>query len=794
MSTRNQTQSTELMSADGQAVSLKSVHIEGRLDGLMLTMKSRQTYRNTAKVNLETVYTFPLPWGETLMALRAEIDGHRLAGTVMEKTQAMARYEQAIDDGDTPIMVERSARGLYTANLGNLKPGEEAVIEIEHAQLLRFEQGQIRITVPTTVAPRYGDAHAAGGLAAHESVDASMLVEYPLTLQILLTGDAARAAVHSPSHAIATTARDDGTLVSATHGAFLDRDLVVLIEGLASLSFATVVPDGEAFAVLASFCPDMAPQARDALRLSVLVDCSGSMGGDSIGSARKALHEVLKELAPADCITYSRFGSDVVHHLKKMQACDEATIRAVAGMVSGTEADMGGTQMHAALLSTFKLDDGAPWGKPRSNSNGQEHHTDVLLITDGELWAVDDVVEAARRSGHRVFAIGVGSAPAESLLRELAQSTGGACELLAPKQDLAGVILRMFHRLRTPRTAGLRLDWGQSVEWQDELPNGLFGGDTVHVFARLAQAPQRPPVLSWSSAEGSARATADRWDVGTGDTLARMAGAMQLASLGRPRPGRESADHGAAALKLALQYQLVTEQTNLILVHLRAEGQKAAGLPELAQIAHMQAAGWGGASTVMERAQSSGPLFSMRETSPSSIRYHRGVVPRLASLASGPGRGETVQAAAAIVAISAKSFDSLEVPAFLNKDVKSDDQGGIMTPMEVLQVFDACALVSGGAAMWMARLDALHVPKKLALHLEAMVLALGSREQAWGIVLHWLGQALAGEFTLSRQAARIVRSSIKPVDAATLQRWTDALALAMGPVQANAWGKANETA
>jgi hypothetical protein len=166
----------------------------------------------------------------------------------------------------------------------------------------------------------------------------------------------------------------------------------------------------------------------------------------------------------------------------------------------------------------------------------------------------------------------------------------------------------------------------------------------------------------------------------------------------------------------------------------------------------------------------------------------------LASLASGPGRGETVQAAAAIVAISAKSFDSLEVPAFLNKDVKSDDQGGIMTPMEVLQVFDACALVSGGAAMWMARLDALHVPKKLALHLEAMVLALGSREQAWGIVLHWLGQALAGEFTLSRQAARIVRSSIKPVDAATLQRWTDALALAMGPVQANAWGKANETA
>ena len=257
MNTSIQSEITQLRSADGQAVTLKSVHVEGRLDGLLLVMKSRQAYRNDGKSNLETVYTFPLPWGATLMALNAEIGGQRLIGTVMEKKQASARYEKAIDDGDTPIMVEQSAPCLYTANLGNLKPGEDAVVEIEHAQLLRFEQGQIRITVPTTVAPRYGDAHAAGGLAPHESVNASLLAEYPLTADILLTGDVARGAVHSPSHAIVTTARDDGTLVSLKRGGFLDRDLVLLIDGLQGASFATVVPDGDAFAVLASFCPDV---------------------------------------------------------------------------------------------------------------------------------------------------------------------------------------------------------------------------------------------------------------------------------------------------------------------------------------------------------------------------------------------------------------------------------------------------------------------------------------------------------------------------------------------------------
>ena len=96
--------------------------------------------------------------------------------------------------------------------------------------------------------------------------------------------------------------------------------------------------------------------------------------------------------------------------------------------------------------------------------------------------------------------------------------------------------------------------------------------------------------------------------------------------------------------------------------------------------------------------------------------------------------------------------------------------------------------------MWALELDSVGVPQSLAGIIEAMVLELGSREPAWGIVLHWLGQALAGEFTLSRQAARIVITSIKPVDAATLQRWTDAIALALGPVQANAWGKASAAA
>ena len=165
----NDNRQASFSGTDGEAVALKSVHVQGNLDGLMLRVQARQTYRNETGHNLETVYTFPLAWGATLLGLNVELAGKRMAATVIEKKQATEKYEKAIEDGDTPVMVEKSASGLYTANLGNLKDGEEAVIEIEYAQLLRFEQGRVRLSIPTTIAPRYGDAHGPGGLAPHET-------------------------------------------------------------------------------------------------------------------------------------------------------------------------------------------------------------------------------------------------------------------------------------------------------------------------------------------------------------------------------------------------------------------------------------------------------------------------------------------------------------------------------------------------------------------------------------------------------------------------------------------------
>jgi Ca-activated chloride channel family protein len=570
-------QAAVLKAITGETMALQGVTAKGTLNGLLFELAVEQRYRNPAETNIEAVYTFPLPSGAVLLDFEVKLGGKTLTGVVVEKRVAEAKYEEAIGQGDTAIMLERAGDGLCTVNLGNLMAGEEATIRYRYAQLLRFEHGSVRLTIPTVIAPRYGDPSAAG-LQPHQQPVSDLQVAYPFALTIDVRGAIAAGRIASPSHRIATASTAQGVTVSLAQDAYLDRDFVLAIDQLASTSFATVARDGDGYVALASFCADVPHNQSEApLRLKVVVDCSGSMNGDSMDAAKRALHRIFAGLTPADRFTLSRFGSTVHHDVAALTAATPEAIRAAADHLSAMAANLGGTEMEAALRSVFAL-------------GGTEAAADVLLITDGEIWNADSLVAAARAAGQRVFTVGIGASPTEGVLRRLADTTGGACEFVAPDEDAEAGILRMFARLRSPRVDRADVAWPGAPAWVTTAPRSLFGGETIHVFAGYAAAPTGDVAIRLVPAgEGEpleARATL-RAAVDSADTLARMAGAKRI----------ESAD-AESRLALALQYQLLTDATNFIVVHERTEGEKAVDLPQLQQVAQMHAAGWGGVGSV----------------------------------------------------------------------------------------------------------------------------------------------------------------------------------------------------
>ncbi|WP_088278459.1 VIT domain-containing protein [Ideonella sp. A 288] len=573
---------------------LRSVTANGRLDAVLFELTVRQTYRNPGPEVLEVVYTFPLPHQAVLLGFASKLNGRRLEGQVVARREGERQYEQALQEGDAPVLLESQISGLHTANIGNLKPGDEIVLEVRYAQVLAFDQGQLRVAVPTTIAPRFGHAQQAGLQPQQVPVD-SLEAEYPLALSVTLGQALAGATVDCPTHRVQVSVADGELRVDLAPGASMDRDVVLRVTpkearpSLLVLSHDAVSPEAPVVAMVALQAAPSAP--RDRIALKLLVDCSGSMAGDSIASARAALHGVLQGLTERDRFSLSRFGSRV-EHTQSLVDASPRTVRLLRPTIDGMQADLGGTQMEAALRDVVAL----PLG-PAVNG------ADVLLLTDGEVWQVDAMVDFASRSGHRVFVIGVGSSPAEPVLRSLAEATGGACEFATPGETLEAAAQRMLFRMRQPRWEDTHVYWGRRPVWESRVRGGVFGGDTLIAMAGFTQAPHHRDIRWLARHSGGdsvvlARAEADA--PCAGDRLPRIAASLRLADL----------DQGAAAaLQLALDYQLLTPRTTCVLAHRRADAERVRQAAVMHRVPSMLAAGWGGTSTAAAPfAEAFGPI------------------------------------------------------------------------------------------------------------------------------------------------------------------------------------------
>lgn len=760
-----------LINGDGEQMALESVSAKGKVNGLLLEMTIRQQYKNTTRKNLETVYTFPMGWGATFMDLSVEIGGKRLSGVVTEKKEAEKRYEKAISDGDAPIMLEKNSDGLYTVNLGNLKPEEEAVIEYSYSQLLRFEEGHVRLTLPTTIAPRYGDS-TQGGIKKHQGVETDFLVEYPFTLSLLLAGGIEKATIECPSHQVQITKQENGVEVGLVRSSFLDRDFILNLSKLENQSFFIVTPDKkmgpEACTVLASFCPPaLANQKELSADIKILVDCSGSMAGDSIESAKRALHHVLSNLREDDRFSYSLFGSKVKHEFSSLKPVNQFNIGTASLLVSNTEANMGGTEIEDALLSTFKL-------------KGTEKKADVLLITDGEVWDTSNIISAAKKSGHRIFAIGVGTSPAETLLRELAEMTGGACELVSPKEDIETAIVRMFNRIHLPRAKEIEINWGtdDTPEWTVGTNTAIFSGNTHHVFASFKHAPTRAAHLSYQLGDSAERIGVGANSVSHSEdgNLTRLGASLRLSSL---------SEH--EQLKLAIDYQLITEQTNCILVHVRSAEDKATEMPELQKIAQMQAAGWGGAGTVHESVvayckapmqDSFQPSRSKMIATPlnSQVDYSQYDLPRVFRTSKSSHDAPLPANSVRISHDLDLDAEFYEIPSFLRKQAEEDQAPSIkvnpLLPRDVIAIANTNIAPKILIDLFVREVESKLFSDELKFVFDKLQNVM-SREQSWIIILSWILFKLSDDLDWNEDTKERIEQMVNELEPKTFNAGLD---------------------
>ena len=149
-----------------KAVPLKSLSVQAFLQGYVVGFRSTLTYENKTSNPLEVFFRTPVDDSYAVVGLEAQIDGRKIRAEIQEKEKAKEMYKEAISRGRTAVLGEEKQGDIFSLKLGNLPPGENAVIQLTMVGELAVEpDGAVRFVLPTVLKPRYTPAGSTDPLA-----------------------------------------------------------------------------------------------------------------------------------------------------------------------------------------------------------------------------------------------------------------------------------------------------------------------------------------------------------------------------------------------------------------------------------------------------------------------------------------------------------------------------------------------------------------------------------------------------------------------------------------------------
>ncbi|RAR05476.1 von willebrand domain-containing protein [Stemphylium lycopersici] len=430
-----------------------------------------QSFANLSRNPLEEIrYAFPLFDGVSIVEFCCRIGERTIFGLVKEKNEAKKTYEEAKERGENAALLEQlpEAADVFTTAISNI-PGDAMVnITVKYIQELRHdaEVDGLRLTIPTTIAPRYG---AYPGIL-RESFGNVSPGGISITVDISMAEGVPIKKIASPSHPIEVTlgslstssidadhsiGRGSATLALGT--AELEKDFILQVVakdvGLPQAILETHPTLPNQRALMTTLVPKFSLKSQRPV-IIFLADRSGSMRGH-IPTLVSALKVFLKSIPVGCWFNICSFGSRHEFLWKEHQIYEEDTLAEAISYLERFSADFGGTETLKAVQACFDV-------------SFVDYPTEIMLLTDGDIWdqkSLFDYVSAGTESGYvRVFPIGIGGGVSSALIEGVARAGRGFAQMVTDDEKLDSKIVRMLKGALTPHIDDYRLE----VKYEDE--------------------------------------------------------------------------------------------------------------------------------------------------------------------------------------------------------------------------------------------------------------------------------------------------------------------------------------
>ena len=463
---------TYALRAQSQQIRISEVAADVRILQQVATTTMEVGLTNPTGQQQEAEMLVPVPDGAVVRAFTFAGAAAEPTAKLLPKLEAQAIYRSIVSKLRDPALLEFAGYNLVRSSVFPVPAGGTQRVRLVYEHILPADSNRVDYVLPRS-----------------ESFEAT---QTPWKISVRVHSKSPIATVYSPTHQIAVEHREaQQAIVKVAGEGKLEPGpfrLSYLVEGNGLTASLMAYPDdriGGGYFLLLAGVPATSKGGNESAiprEVTLVIDRSGSMGGEKIEQARTAALQVVAGLNEGEFFNIIDYSDSIAKFAERPVMKTRETMGQARAYIQRLRSD-GGTNIHDALVEALRQ-------PPTPNTLPL-----IIFLTDGQPTTGEtreavirgDVV-VANRHKRRIFSFGVGFDVNAPLLTSIANATRATTTFVLPNENVEARVSEVFRRLSGPVLADPQLamlDPAGTVTTRavrELLPatlNDMFEGDQI---------------------------------------------------------------------------------------------------------------------------------------------------------------------------------------------------------------------------------------------------------------------------------------------------------------------------
>ena len=477
-------------------IPLKHTEVRGSIAAYIATVDVTQQFENPYDEKIEAVYVFPLPQNAAVSEFVMTIGERRIRGIIRERKEAERIYQQARAQGHVASLLTQERPNIFTQKVANIEPGKRIDVNIRYFNTLAYHDGWYEFVFPMVVGPRFnppGIADGVGAVARERNGASGQDTEvqylrpnersgHDIALSVDIDAGVRIEELTCKSHEFTRTDTDAErvTIALDEDDRIPNRDFVMRYRVAGKkikTNLLTHRDERGGYFTLMLYPPaDLKSLSRRPMEMIFVLDCSGSMSGEPIAQAKRAIRKGLAHLEEDDTFQVIQFSNNASQLGPAPIPATRDNVKRGDQYVKALDSG-GGTMMIKGIKAALDF------------PHDEDHYRYVCFMTDGYIGNEREILGAVRTGvgDSRIFSFGVGSSVNRYLMEGMARIGRGAVGYVALDQKVDPLMKQFYERISHPALTDIEIDWG-GLEVTDVYPRSipdLFVGRPVILAGRF---------------------------------------------------------------------------------------------------------------------------------------------------------------------------------------------------------------------------------------------------------------------------------------------------------------------